>query len=378
MVTYGSSKPEDRAEILDFANMVFSMAHRPHNFAEVLPKVYAEGAPLYRPDMHYIAKADGRITGLVAMLPIPMRVCGQELTVGYIGTVSTHPYYRSQGAMKALMGLMLDDAKRLGFAYLSLGGRRQRYGYFGFTNAGMKTSHHIEGPNVRHGLSGVDSSRMVFRQITDNGDPLLDDIFAMYDRLPVSGARTRDTFLIISQSWGCSLHAVMWDGDCVGWAITDNHGIEVALSNPDELARPFMKAWHEAHGDYTLAVPLHDLALQREAMSVSEDFDIGSEGMINVVDWQKTLSALLALKRLTHPLQNGQWTIQIEDGQPLTLEVTGHSTRVDRDGRPADVRFTKAQAQDAIFSREALILPTAGAPSGWFPLSLGIRGADKF
>ena len=37
--------PQDREEIVDFANFVFSQAHEPHDFKKLLPKAYADNAP---------------------------------------------------------------------------------------------------------------------------------------------------------------------------------------------------------------------------------------------------------------------------------------------------------------------------------------------
>ena len=44
-VEYRLSLPSEWDDVVDFANFVFSQAHRPHDFKTLLPKVYADGAP---------------------------------------------------------------------------------------------------------------------------------------------------------------------------------------------------------------------------------------------------------------------------------------------------------------------------------------------
>ena len=43
MVTYRKAAAEEFPQVLDFINMVFSMEHSPHNFRELLPKLYQQG-----------------------------------------------------------------------------------------------------------------------------------------------------------------------------------------------------------------------------------------------------------------------------------------------------------------------------------------------
>jgi GNAT superfamily N-acetyltransferase len=356
------------------------MAHRPHDFAAMLPKVYGEGAPLFQPDKHFIAREDGRIRALVAMLPVPARAAGRGFTVGFIGTVSTHPYYRGRGGMKHLMAMAMDTARREGYAYMALGGRRQRYGYFGFTPAGVSASHLINGDNVRHALGGIDSSRISFKEITDSNDPLIDIAYGAYDRQIAAGSRSRENFLIICQSWGAKLYAVNDGGACVGYAVATNDDMvsELVLEDSARYAKPFFKAWYAARGGFKLRVPTFDIPLQQEAESISEGFAIDQECKLRVLDWETTLGAALALKRAAQPMPDGRWTIQIDGGEPLTMEVAGADTSVSRSGRDIDASMTSMQAQEAVFSMKSLLFPVSNAPQGWFPLALGRRSADDF
>ena len=62
---YMIAAPSDRADVIDFANYVFSQAHRPHDFKTLLPKVYADHLPELGAE-HFVAKQNGRIRALIA------------------------------------------------------------------------------------------------------------------------------------------------------------------------------------------------------------------------------------------------------------------------------------------------------------------------
>ena len=101
MTEYRMATPADEESILDFINMVFSQAHRPHDFAALLPKVYGHpGFSRY----HVLAMREGRIRSTVALLPLELRIDAQcALKMGFVGSVSTHPSERGAGHMRELM-----------------------------------------------------------------------------------------------------------------------------------------------------------------------------------------------------------------------------------------------------------------------------------
>ena len=90
-VTYTVAQPGDQAALIDFANYVFSQAHRPHNFKRLLPKVYGDHVCTTEIATHYIARQDGNIRAMVAMLPMRMHILSDVLQLGFVGTVSVHP-----------------------------------------------------------------------------------------------------------------------------------------------------------------------------------------------------------------------------------------------------------------------------------------------
>lgn len=110
----------DFDEAMDFLNLVFSMAYRPHDFARMLPI-------LYRPTEAQMAcnralRIQGRIRAVVGVFPMVWAVGDARLNVAGIGGVAVHPADRGQGYMRDLMARCMADIRKGGFALSYLGG----------------------------------------------------------------------------------------------------------------------------------------------------------------------------------------------------------------------------------------------------------------
>ena len=139
-------------EILDFANMVFSVAYGGTDFGWLLPKAYApqrSGLPIH----HMIrSRGRGRIRALIDLYPLDLQLRGRpdRIRAVYVGTVAVHPNDTGRGYMTALMQRAVADARRQGCALMILDGARHRYQYFGFERAGIRYDFHIETNNIEH------------------------------------------------------------------------------------------------------------------------------------------------------------------------------------------------------------------------------------
>ena len=60
MTEYRLAKPEEWEDCIELANYVFSTAHRPHDFEQLIPRVYQAGPEMAR--IHRVAVAEnGRL-----------------------------------------------------------------------------------------------------------------------------------------------------------------------------------------------------------------------------------------------------------------------------------------------------------------------------
>ena len=77
MVIYRKAIPDDFPNILNFINMVFSMSHCPHDFRQLLPKLYEKGQE--EKSIHYLALENEEIKACVCVLPITL--CCENKTI---------------------------------------------------------------------------------------------------------------------------------------------------------------------------------------------------------------------------------------------------------------------------------------------------------
>ena len=374
LTEYAVGTPAERDELVDFANYVFSQAHRPHDFKTLLPKAYSDSLPELGAK-HYLAKQDGRIRALVADRFIDMKVLGETLRVGCVGTVSVHPYSRGEGHMKRLMKMMTEDARAQGCDLLMLGGNRHRYNYFGFEQAGWAYRCNIEEPAVRHALGSVDASDVTFSELDESRPEEVDLACSLARLLPVAGVRPRERFLDIMHSWHSTCRLIRIGGEAAGYVM--GSGNELALKDENDLPR-VIKALFEADGGQRMTIVCgpHETQRLRILAPVCSWRSIVSVEMLNVLNWQRVLEALLKLRASFQPLQDGVFTVQVNDQAPLTIRVESGMPSVSAEGRVPDLSLTHLEAERALFGLEAFA--TGGAYKNWFPLPFCASPADTF
>ena len=103
------ARPEERNEIVDFCDLVFSKAHCPHDFTTLLPKLYGEGGD--GAAHHFVVREEGKLAATVLVYPVPMRIGNRELLTLGVGSVSTRPGARGKGYMRLIMDAVDARAK---------------------------------------------------------------------------------------------------------------------------------------------------------------------------------------------------------------------------------------------------------------------------
>lgn len=379
MAEYRRAVPQEEADILDFINMVFSQAHRPHDFARLLPKVYArKGFSRY----HYVAVEEGRIRGTVAVLPLELQLeQGCALKVGYIGSVSTHPRDRGAGHMKALMHLAMREAELQGYDLLSLGGRRQRYGYFGFENGGMSLAFSLNRDNIRHAMAEVDESQVQFRRIVSEEDTALAEMHRLSSHQPMTCVRRRDLYLDTMRSW---------NGQC--YAIEDLHGArrvtgvlyaqgddihELTLSD-ERCLEAVLKAWMKDRERARISVPAHQYARAGAIKRFAENYQLSDAMMLHVFNWRHTLEKLLSFKAGWQTLEAGRLVFEVEGAGRYEICVREHEVTVNDTDRAPEMRFSPQEAVAFFFSPFTAVYSPSALLKSWLPVPLDIPAADAF
>ena len=379
MIRYRLSQSSDMEGLIDHINMIFSMLRVPHNFEEMLPKVY--GKELRIDDMHVIAEdEDGKLGGCLGMLVFPLRVCDTVLRVGYLGSMAVHPRVRGQGTMGTLMQKQIDRGYELGLDLMVLGGQRQRYQRSGFETGGASYVYSISRSNVRHALADTDASALTFRKMVQEDVP---QMLALYDGQIVAGARREDNFIATLKSYRREAWTALLDGAPVGYisATADGQTIGEILMK-EALVLPAIKAWmamKDAKNIHISAAP-YDRELGELLAPICESFSLNPNIMLRVLKPETVLPAYMKLKNTVTPLSDGRAVIGWEGVGALEFCVNDGEISVNRsEETPADT-LSQIDFHQLIFGFNRFAAPKTKAeiPENWFPLPVHIPEPDSF
>lgn len=375
MIEYLRATASDRTAMLDFGNMVFSMASRPHDFKTLIPKFYGDGMP--SENKSFLAKEDGRIRAMIAICERPMRIAGETLKVGFVGTVSSHPYDRGKGHMSHLLRMVNEDAAASGVDLMALGGKRQRYGHYGFEPCETQIKFTIDHANILHCFRNMDISGIRFDEIISDKDARLDTAFSLYDAQPIAGMRTRENFLVTARTWHERLYAIEEDGDMIGYMI--GGGNEIVLKDEGKL--PLVLAARDAFtGGKSAVIPCapHEVARISFLSDISENMAIEAGHLVNILHFGRVISALMTLKPTFTRLADGRFVLGIVDGERLLIEVKDGQPHVEETDETPDLILPKRNAEMLLLSPASYVLPLPCKLKNWLPLPLFIPGADSF
>lgn len=395
---YCRGAASETEDMLDFANMVFSMSYGGINFAALLPKAYA---PQRRHiPTHHLIKENGRIRALIDTYPLTLQQADSAVGAAYVGTVSVHPASRGKGYMTALMEAAEADARARQCDLLILDGRRHRYRHYGFEQAGIRYSFKLRLKDVRQHCeeiykSGGDCAyRFVLIEPDMCGfEDVLDKLYGLYMRRKVM-ARTREDFYLCLKSMSADAYVVFAGEEPVGYINISEDGQELfELETDDRVQLPELLCGFMQETD------IQELEITAGADEVSkiEELDrlcgncrLGASHQVKILDYPRVLTFLLKWKQKYAVLADGEFVIG----------VTGERQRTgDRqyclciEGGRAGVCETQAPPAVVLEERELVRVLTTGyfyhicasaenalknAPAGWFPLPFFLPNADTF
>ncbi|MDR0555211.1 MAG: GNAT family N-acetyltransferase [Treponema sp.] len=327
---YDKAGPEDYEELIDFANYVFGHAHGPHDFPALLPKLYKTA--YFMDGIHYLAREEGRIKAAVGAYPLELEFSGGSLPGRGIGMVSVHPYRRSQGYMRILMGMALEDMKRDGVVFSCLGGQRQRYEYFGFTQAGSAYTFTCSEANITHTLGRQWDTGLSLKEVDADDTALLDQIYMLHQSKSLRCLRRRDRLFDILSSWKAVVLAIIADthqGDRLEGYIIGNGGNHISEINMNDLSRLpeavglFLcrQRRREGSGRITISAGPHEGEKLRILSRFTENCSQSDAYQFAVFDHLSFLEPFLVYKAREQALPAGSFTFRIEDGPALRLNV---------------------------------------------------------
>lgn len=234
----------ENQDILDFANMVFSMEYGSIDFEELYPKAYS-GECCHIP-IHHTIKASERLRAVLDVYPFTMHLKDSTLSlnIGYIGTVAVHPKARGKGYLTQLMGRAEADALKRGFDLLLLDGDRYRYRSYGFERAGIKYNFNVRLKHAcrccleRYGDKELAIPKYSFEELDDTSE-YIPFLFRIYQNRNVT-ARTEKDFFACLKSNRAVTFAVLADGKPTGYVNLSGDGkniLEFELEDSADIPR---------------------------------------------------------------------------------------------------------------------------------------------
>ncbi|NLJ64598.1 MAG: GNAT family N-acetyltransferase [Christensenellaceae bacterium] len=364
-------------DLLDFLNLVFSQAHRPHDFKKLLPKVYAkEGFS----NIHIVAKKDDRLKGAIAMLPLTINLGDTgNLSAGYIGSVAVHPYSRGEGIMKTLMQEIHAQAEKDGLDMLILGGRRLRYNYFGYENFATRLSFKLGEGSFRHGMADIDTGTITLKPFANASEKELYTAYDYFEKhIKYCANRRIEDFYNIAISWENLPYLILDDNTVKGYIITAPNGDIREFAVQEEYVLPVLKLWLAEKKAINVNAPLWNKSLINILEKIGESMSISEDAMVKVFNFEKVLSAYLNFKASYTDLLNGRVIIEIKPHGTYVIELIDGKASVNKTQEKPQISVEERYAVRLLLSPLGTSFSESSLFFNWLPLVPELPQADCF
>lgn len=370
------------ADYMELINLSFGFTTPETEFQGLLPKCYREQ---YRPqDQNYVVTENGVLTAAVGAYDHEIVVCGRRLPCRGIGNVAVHPDHRQKGYMKLAMNESLKDMISDGIVLSTLGGRRQRYQYFGYDKAGPQYTFSITRDNIRHTFGDLTAPYSV-RIVTDPFDPVIDDILRISEGTPYFPIRSREVYLDVANTWKAKL-VVFAEGDrFVGYCIMvgDSNVTELRTERSGDLMNVIRSIFATLDKGFVVHIPSYEIEWMRELAPFAEGTTIGASMMYNVLNYAVAIEAFMALKLTYSAIPDGILTLRIhgfsgDETVRITVKEGKHTVEALSADTPSDLELSHLQATELLFSPVSGLRETlTPLVKTWFPLPIWMYHADE-
>lgn len=349
-------------EMIDFADTVFLA-----RFTETVPSLY-DGHP-ETAEHHYLLRENGRLRAMLISWPVTLHLGRETLSTRCIGTVSVHPKARGKGYMRALMARAIADAKADGTDLLFLGGQRQRYGYYGFEECGMRFELGF-GPGEarrlpeRRGIAAVPLT-----------EALIAPAQALYEQQPIHAGRT-DFLGNLRNEFGRP-GALLRGDEFVGYFSEDGVRVrEFYVRSPGDALAAALCVVDSVGKDLLFRLPPDQRDTARILSAACDKSSLRAQGMYLILHHSRAAKAALSLAADLGYVEDGRIVCAVEGGERFALEVRGGAVSVYPTEDTPHLSLPGREMTRALFSPLGSLL--AGAPMpGWLPLPLCVPMQDE-
>ena len=383
-------RTQDKAELIDLIDLVFSQAHCPHDFEKLLPKLYGPGIDTM--EHHYAVRENGKLVASILCYPYEVNVGGVKLRAAGIGNVAVHRDARSKGYMKDIMAALLQDLQNNGTDFSWLGGQRQRYQYFGYDLCSRIFLFEVNATNLRHLRGRGYEPAFSFLPFDQASEEQKLAAFALHNVQPVRAERDFEQFEVILKSWDSTPYLVMQNEDAVGYlaaAPAGETGKEMSITecvlapvfDLGEAVFSFLKVF--GLDSVTIGVSENKPERIRQLSAVCEGYRCEYTGNYRIFRFGRVLNAYLTAKADRERLAEGSICIAIGSAaskEILTISVHNGIVKVENGGEP-QLSVTNLQGNSFFFGMGGPALACEEAAEypflqNWFPLQFGISHQD--
>ena len=366
-------------DYIDFINYAFGMNGATASFPALLPKLYKDGRESDK--VTYFAIDNDRIVGTVGAFPLAFHIGNTPLSARGIGSVATHPRRRGEGFMKDMMKKAIDDMIEDDIDFSVLGGRRHRYGFFGFEKCDNMMYFSLTPKTISY--VKPDTENLSMKAVEESDTELLDQLYREMHKRPYYTERPREDLYDILLSWRSRPYAFFENKRLVGWAIHYESKRQLSEFRAIDLSRAcgMLALAVRQLGALSVAVPTFDTPLAEQVDIVAENAEIVSNECFLIFNWQKVLSALLSFENTHKPLVNGSLVVRImgvKGDTTLRLAIENGNASVETTDLAPEITLSQTEAE-ALFFRNYSALRQRINPeaASWLPLPLFIFEPDN-
>ena len=371
-------------ELMSVLNTSFGFFTPETEFLGLLPKLYREQ---YRPqNQNWVVTEDGVLTAAIGAYDHEIVVCGRRLPCRGIGNVAVHPDHRRKGYMKLAMNQAISDMVQDGIVLSTLGGRRQRYQYFGYDKAGPAYHFSLSRDNIHH-TYGDAPAPFAVREVTDPADPVIDEILALTEQGRFIPVRNRATYLDIANTWKARLLVLTdpaEDNRFVGYCICDGGALsELRVVRNEDFMGLVRSVFACLDKGFTVYIPSYETEQIKAISLIAEGIAIHPSMMYLILNYTATIEAFMALKLTYTTLPDGELTLLIhghagDERIRIAVKEGNHTVERVPEETPVDMELGHLEATELLFGCISATRETAPALiRAWFPLPLWMYRADE-
>jgi GNAT superfamily N-acetyltransferase len=282
-----------------------------------------------------IMKDGSKVVSLVEYVDQRLHMGESEVKVAGITVVSTWPSYRGRGLMTRLLKYCISLMGEEGYAFSDLGGDRQRYGRFGWENAGRQWSFLI----TRRSLKAVGAPTGYEIEPCRASSTEVNATFALHGRDAIGLQRTRDLHKMLLRRKGMSVWLARGGEGIAAYVVTEprERGQEIIeFGGAAEGVHAILLHLAEAHGsEWQHLHSAWSHPLNAKFFSISARWDVHDLRMIKIMDLERTLQGF------AHQLGNRYRDLGLQGRRTVTLAVEGTEQGVEMEFSSEGVALSK-------------------------------------